>query len=101
MTTITRTWSNYILESRIEAGYAAQKNRGRFTGTKMHRLQSEYIVGLVDEAAEPAGTLGARFIVNRKPILFSCRPMCGCTQGQHAASPRYGATLDQVNCTRC
>jgi hypothetical protein len=98
----TRTWENLILETRYEVGRAAHRNRGSYSGAKLHHVASEYIVGLVDETIIPLhGTLGAKFRVDRKPVLFSCRPCCGCTQGQRAALPVRDATVAQITCTRC
>ncbi len=108
MTTATRTWGNLVLETRIEYGAAARRNRGRYAGHKTHRLHSEYIVALVDtEATRPeivngrATTLGARFLLNGKPVLFSCSPCCGCTQGQHSGQPDDRLTSEKVNCEKC
>jgi len=97
-----RTWNNLILETRIEAGYAARRNRGSYSGTKIHRLISEYIVGQVDESIVPMpGSLEARHVMNRSAVLFSCSPACGCTQGQNAGKPSKTLTLENVTCTRC
>lgn len=100
----TRVWGNYLLEDRTEFGYAARRNRGSYTGQKIHRLRSAYIVSVKDEAAELAlnhDTLGKRFLKNRVPVLFSCHPSCGCTQGQHAGRPLAAASADKVTCTKC
>lgn len=102
--TNTRTWGNYILETRVEYGAAAQKNRGRYSGTKTHKLYSEYIVGVVDEAAEKAlgySTLGKRFLRDSKPVLLACRPCCGCCQGQMGGSPISSKTENDITCEKC
>ena len=91
-----REWSGLILEQRYEMGTAAQKNRGRYTGTKTHRLYCEYVVGLT-EAPRP-GTVGARFQATNKPVLFICRPSCGSTSGQYAGMP---TTATEITCEKC
>lgn len=107
--TTTRTWGNLILETRANYGSAARRNRGAYTGQKVHRLVSTYIVGVVDEAKERekgiknnrAVTLGGRFLLNGDPVLFSCAPACGCTQGQMAGSPNDRSTIANVTCEKC
>ena len=105
MTNETRVWGNYKLERRIEFGHAARRNRGHFTGQKIHRLRTEYIVEVIDEAAERAivtyNTLGHRFLRDRKPVLFTVYPCCGVTSGQFAGIPVSGYTQASVTCTRC
>lgn len=96
----TRTWSGLILESRTEFGSAARKNRGRHAGAKVHRLHSEYVVGLEDGHTPHPSSYGAIFQLTGKPVLFSCRPFCGCTQGQKAGKPT-GQTEADVTCEKC
>lgn len=97
-----RIWNNYILEYRSAYGHAARRNRGRFTGAKIHALFCEYVVGLVDPSIPcKPGTAGHTFRTTGEPVLFTVFPVCGCTQGQHAGSPIKGATKDDVTCTRC
>lgn len=98
-----REWGNYLLGNRYdEIGHAAHRNRGRNTGTKIHRLRTEYIVGLVDETRqEKPGTFGATFAKTHKPVLCSCAPSCGTTSGQHAGRPDSRLTREHVTCTKC
>lgn len=101
---VTRTWCNYVLEYRTEYGQAAHKNRGYFSGQKTHRLTCQYVIAVVDEALELANrfpTVGKRFLKTRKPVLFSCQPACGCTQGQNAGAPVAGRTAADVTCEKC
>lgn len=98
----TRTWDNYVLEHRIEYGSAARRNRGRYSGAKVHRLSCQYVIGLVDPTLTPKpGTISAAFARTGKPVLFSCWPCCGCTQGQHAGTPTPGLSQADVTCTKC
>jgi hypothetical protein len=97
----TRTWGGLILESRAEFGKAARRNRGNYSGEKVHRLWAEYIVGLVAGEVPRRGTLGARFEKTGKPVLFSSWPRCGATQGQHAGAPFPELTAADVTCERC
>lgn len=97
-----RVWCNYILETVLAFGSAARNNRARYTGTKVHRLSCEYIVGLVDESlAENPRTMGATWVRTRQPVLFSCRPCCGTTGGQHAGAPDARRTASDVTCSKC
>lgn len=97
-----RKWDNLILEERIEFGFAARKNRGKFSGSSIHEVVSEYIVGLVDNTIDQReGTISRRFQVTGKEQLFSCSPSCGTTQGQMAALPVQGKTDIDVNCSKC
>lgn len=113
---MTRTWSNLVLETRVEYGAAAHRNRGRYSGQKIHRLICEYVVGVVDEdAAMLSGGVGRDFLVGvrtrdeigrtvripRQPVLFSCHPACMCTQGQHVGQPNARLTAENVNCIKC
>jgi hypothetical protein len=97
-------WGNLILDRRTEYGRAAQKNRGNYSGQKVHRLHCEYIVGVVDESAElnlPYQSIGKRFLKESKPVLFSCSPACGCTSGQNAGRPIQDATEQNITCEKC
>lgn len=110
-----RTWGGLVLETRVEYGHAARKNRGRHSGTKVHRVISEYVVDLEPGYEPKPGTVGHVFLVGerkldgigrtvrtpRVPVLFACRPACGCCQGQHGARPYPGLTEDKVTCEKC
>ena len=97
-----RTWGPYLLETRTEYGYAAHGNRGRYSGTKVHELRVDYIVGLADPHAEAkSGTYGTRFKRTGQPVLFSCQPACGCTGGQNAGRPSPRLTAADVTCKNC
>lgn len=99
---VRRVWSNeYVLESRTEYGVAARGNRSQHSGQKIHRLQTEYIVGIVEGVEPRPGTLGAEFKRTGKPVLFSCRPACGCCQGQHAGRPFPKLGPADVTCSKC
>ena len=98
---MTREWGGLILETRYEFGKAARRNRGNYSGEKVHRLWCEYIVGLVAGETPRPGSLGARFQKTGKPTLFSARPRCGATQGQHSGAPYPELTADDVTCERC
>lgn len=88
-------------ETRIEYGVAARRNRGSYTGQKTHRLVCTYIIGL-DEGEEPRpGTYARSFKQTGEPVLLSCHPACGCTQGQHAGRPVPGRTEADVTCEKC
>jgi hypothetical protein len=101
METNTRVWSELVLESRKEFGYAARRNRGRYAGQKVHVVITEYIVGVTDGYVPRPGTIAVEFVKTGKPVLFSARPLCGATQGQHAARPVATLTAADVTCTRC
>jgi hypothetical protein len=98
-----REWGGMILEGRTEYGMAARHNRGRYAGQKVHSLRVEYVIGLLDDYVPNggAGSVGQQFIKTGKPVRFSAYPMCGVTQGQWAASPINGATIEQVTCAKC
>lgn len=96
------TWGNYQTEARRAYGHAAHRNRSRNTGTKIHALVAVYVVGLIDEAiVDKPGTFGETFRRTRQPVLFSCRPACGCTSGQHAGAPSARLTAADVTCSKC
>jgi hypothetical protein len=96
------TWGNYKTEARRAYGHAARRNRSRNTGVKVHKLVAVYVVGLIDETiVERLGTFGETFRRTRLPVLFSCRPACGCTTGQHAGAPDSRLTADDVTCSKC
>jgi hypothetical protein len=98
----TTVRDNMILETRYEFGSAAQRNRGRYSGAKVHALYCQYVVGRVDPSLPTApGTYEHAFAVTGKPVLYCCRPRCGCTSGQHAGRPIHGLTADRVTCTKC
>lgn len=103
--TSLRTWGGLILQTRVEYGTAARRNRGRYAGHKIHRLISEYVVGLTPGHVPAPGTVSAAFARSGRPQLFSCHPACGCTQGQHAGRPAYNLPgrnpADSVTCTKC
>lgn len=90
-----------IIERRTEFGSAAHGNRGRYSGQKIHRLRTAYVVGVVESASPRPGTLGARFLKTGKEQLFSARPACGVTQGQWAGQPFSGMTEANITCTKC
>jgi len=98
--TRTRTWSNLILESRTEYGSAARRNRGRHAGHKIHRLNCEYVIGVVD-ASQETGETGRKFLKTGLAVLFSVWPACGCTQGQIAGSPNRSLDSSNVTCEKC
>jgi hypothetical protein len=94
-------WDNYILGIRFTTGLAARRNRGSNSGDKIHRLYIQEIIAVKDEAKELAAssaTLGKRFLMNRKPVVFSVRPSCGCCQGQNAGREIAGR---EVTCSKC
>jgi len=98
--TTTRTWNNLILETRTEYGSAARRNRGRHSGHKIHRLNCEYVIGVVDES-QASGEVGHKFLKTGNPVLFSVWPACGCTQGQMAGLPYPKLTAEHVTCEKC
>jgi hypothetical protein len=59
-------------------GYAARRNRGAYSGRKVHRIRVETMNGIV-----------------------SYHPSCGCTSGQYAAKPVAGLTAADVTCEIC
>lgn len=93
------TWNGLILETRVTTGSAAQKNRGRFSGQKVHRVVCQYVIGVAAGYEPRPGTVGAAFLLTGKPVLFSCRPACGCTTGQMAGRP--DATERPITCSKC
>ena len=94
-----RVWDNFILQRRYSEGFAARANRGSYTGQKIHKIVIEEIVGLVDpDVTYAPGTLGYRHKLAGRPVLFSAYPLCGCTQGQHAAREAAGR---EITCTKC
>lgn len=95
----TREWSGLILESRIEYGSAARHNRGRYAGTKVHKLRTEYVVGVVPGTEHYPGSYGAIF--RGEPLFFRAYPACGCTQGQRAGKPNAELTAADITCSRC
>lgn len=96
-----RTRDGLVLEDRVEYGGAARRNRGSYSGTKTHRLWCWYVVDLEPGYEPPAGTFGAVFLKTGRPVLYSCYPVCGCTDGQHAGKPVAGKTEADVNCGKC
>lgn len=95
-----REWSGLILWRRHERGSAARRNRGRYTGTKSHALQTEYVVGITSEHGPVrSDSISGQFQRTGRPALFSAYPLCGSTQGQHAGSPREGVTV--ITCEKC
>lgn len=101
MNATRRIWSGLILETRLEVGTAAHRNRGKHSGTARHRLVCEYVVGLVPEHRPAPGSYGARFAETGEPVLFACRPLCGCTRGATAGRPYPGLTDADVTCAAC
>lgn len=98
----TRVWSDeLILETRTKYGSAAHRNRARYSGRKVHVLHCDYVVGIVEGHQPRPGTFGAEFVRTGKPVLFSCRPVCGATSGQHAGRPFANMTTADVSCTKC
>jgi len=97
----TKTWGGLVLETHVEYGHAARRNRGRYAGQKIHKLFCEYVVGLEDGYRPQPGTVGAAYLRTGKPVLFSARPACGCCQGQMAGSPRARLTAEHVTCEKC
>lgn len=98
-----KVWSELQLETRFEYGYATHHNSGRrYEGEKVHKIVSEYIVGVTSEYVDRPETIGHTFIVTGLPQLFSSRPLCGCTQGQHAAQPVKSFEADSfITCKKC
>lgn len=100
----TTTWANYTLALYREAGHAAHRNRGRYSGAKVHLVSSQYIIGVAnpdEERSKGHDTLGKRFLKSGAPVLFSASPYCGVTGGQNAARPNSALTLADVTCVRC
>ena len=96
-----RLWGDYVLQCRTEYGSAARGNRGRYSGSKAHKLDTEYVVDVLRPEDERPGTIGHRFLRTRTPQLFSARPVCGCTQGQRAGLPSHHLTAADVTCAKC
>jgi hypothetical protein len=97
----TNFHGEYILETRVEYGSAAHGNRGRYSGQKVHRLRTTWIVGLLPSQSR-RGTFGEQFRRNGgKPVLFQAYPVCGITQGQHAGLPFANLTAADVTCSKC
>lgn len=102
-----RVSCNCILERKVEYGHAARKNRGRNSGAKIHKLECDYVIGLVDESLETRpGTYGYQWLKQKRagreaPVLFKCSPACGCTSGQNAGKPIAGLTEESVTCSKC
>lgn len=98
-----RTWGNYRLRTRYAVGSAARGNRGNFSGTKIHRIKIEEVIGVIDEALERGlthPTIGKRFLLG-SDHTFSIMPACGCTRGQNAAKEHKGLTDKDVTYTKC
>ena len=96
----TQVRHGLVLETRLEYGRTARRNRGWHAGAKVHALWCEYVIGLEPGAQlHPVGTIGARFLRTGKPALYSVYPACMCTQGQMAGMPMKGFTADHVTCT--
>ena len=89
------------IEYRVGYGYAAHKNRGKFSGQKVHLLSCQVIVGVEDGFFPEKHSLGAKFLETGKPVLYSCHPACRTTQGQRAGRVREGFTADNVTCEKC
>lgn len=97
----TREWCGLILEGRKEYGGAAHRNRGRYSGTKVHALWVERVVGLVSGNTPSPGSIGWQFYLHGDHEIFSSAPCCRCCQGQHAGSPVDGLTENDVTCDKC
>lgn len=90
-------WSGYLVVNAFRVGAAARRNRGSYSGQKVHRLYVGYIVGKVNTDA-----IDTDYIAwVTEPKLHSIGPVCGCTQGQHAGSVIPGKQNADINCTKC
>ncbi len=85
----------------FEYGTAAHKNRGSFSGEKVHALRCEYLVNVDDSVTVQPGTHSDLWRKTRKPVLTSCAPVCRCTDGQRAGKPVRTKTEADVTCTKC
>lgn len=92
---------NYVLDRKYEVGFAARKNRGRFSGQKTHHVVSQYVVAVLRPQDEGRTTYGAAFLRTGSAQLYSCWPVCGCTQGQHAGRPAPALTQQDITCSKC
>lgn len=97
----TETKDGITYETRIEFGSAARLNRGRNSGQKVHRLISEYIIAVAEGTEVKPRTYAAEFLRTGQPVLYACRPLCGCTMGQHAGKPYSDLTIEDVTCSKC
>lgn len=111
----TREWGNYILESVDMIGYNGRK----CYGTHTHVVAAEFIVGIIDEAAElalPHATLGKRYLLLRddpfnrmqmeavnRQVTFRAGSPCN-SNGQHVSQPTNPLNSDTahlVTCKKC
>jgi hypothetical protein len=97
----TETRDGITRVTRVEFGSAARMNRGSYSGQKIHRLISEYIVAVEEGTEVKRGTFAAEFIRTGKPVQTSCFPACGCTMGQFAGRPAAHLTAADVTCSKC
>lgn len=97
----TSTRDGITEEMRVEFGSAARMNRGSYSGQKIHRLISIYIVAVAEGTEIKPRTFAAEFIKTGKPVRTSCHPACGCCQGQFAGRPYEKLTEADVTCSKC
>ncbi len=97
----TETRDGITTETRIEFGSAARMNRAQYSGQKIHKLVSKYITAVEEGTEVKPRTFAAEFIKDGKPVLISCHPLCGCTNGQFAGRPFKNLTEENVTCSKC
>ncbi len=99
-----RVSGNLELKRREAFGTAARRNRGSYTGTKIHRLYIEEVIRVLnveEELAKAWPTFGKTFLKTGKPVIYSSRPACGVTGGQNAARENPKLTASDVTCANC
>ena len=84
----TRIWEPYTLKTVFAVG-----RYGR-TGTHIHVIRMEVVVGETGEHRTGTFTVGS---------VFSTQPWCNSNRGQHGASPIFDSRWDlvDVTCKKC
>lgn len=63
-----RVWNGCVLEISTAYGIAARFNRGGHSGRKIHQLEVETLIGLVEGTEVRPGTYADTFIKTGKPV---------------------------------
>lgn len=92
------TFGDFIIRSRRTTGRVGKAR----TGTKVHILIVDEVVGIVEGRVPQRGTYGDMFLRRQqsgdtRPVIFSARGLCN-GNGQHVGEELTGY---EVNCEKC
>ena len=94
-----KIWNNYIIETSRAIGRVGRRQ----SGSHVHLLRVETVVGIVDEAKELAitwRTVGHNFLRTRTPQIFSAGAPCN-SNGQHVGTVVAAITDENKNSITC